>query len=320
MPGPRRCRVMPHVCVVMISAAVGASSHAPPAEAQWTLGPPDLSLNEASGAPPFDNIVGVLVRDDRIYVADAGTREIHMFDMATGEHLTSTGGLGAGPGEFRGLAWIGDCAGDSVFVSDEALLRVSVYSSALDHMRTFQIEGAADRLISRIQCAGSSLVGVSRLPDPQLSRTGPLPTIGATYRSTVEVVLFEQDGSYRHSIGPFPGGERYRSGGGLADRYNDLQLLWGKHPVLGSAEWGFVLGTNEDWSLVRYDLDGNAVDTLRLAESPVPVSRLAPSRVRTAASRQGRRHWSAHRGNAAVLGGLPVSLLLSGVFQGCGAA
>ena len=267
MLGARRCRGLPRVGVVMISVAVGAF----PAEAQWTLGPPDLVLGEATGVS-FANIVGVVARDDRIYVADAGLAEIHAFDMGTGEHLANTGRVGEGPGEFQGLAWIGDCGGDSIFVSDNVLYRVSVYSPALDHLRTFRLERTTDRLVTGIQCAGSGLLAISQLADPELSSSGPLPTIGETYRSMFEVALFEPDGSFRHSIGPFPGGERYRSPGALPDRYNDLPLLWGRHPVLGAAEWGFVLGTNEAWSLVRYDVDGDAVNTLRLAESPVAVS------------------------------------------------
>lgn len=270
MFGASRYRGFPRLGVVMISVAAGMS-HASPAEAQWTLGPPELSLSEATGAPPFENIVSVVVRDDRIYASDAGSREIHMFDVATGEHLATTGGLGDGPGQFRGSVWIGNCGGDSILASDDALLRVSVYSRALEHLRTYRVESAADRLVSNIQCGGSSLLAISQLPDPQLSRTGPIPTIGTTYRSAFAVALYEPDGSHRHSIGRFPGGERYRSPSRTRDRYNDLPLLWGKHPVLGSAEWGFVLGTNDDWSLVRYDFDGNALDTLRLAESPRTV-------------------------------------------------
>ena len=251
----------------MISVAVGASA----AEAQWTLGPPDLVLGEATGVP-FANIVGVVARDDRIYVADAGFAEIHVFDMVTGEHLASTGRRGEGPGEFEGLAWIGDCGSDSIFASDNVLYRVSVYSPLLDHLRTFRLESAKDRLVTGIQCGGSGLLAISQLADPELTSSAPMPTIGETYRSAFEVALFEQDGSFRHSIGPFPGGERYRSPGALPDRYNDLPLLWGRQPVLGAAGWGFVLGTNEAWSLVRYNLAGDAVDTLKLAESPVAVS------------------------------------------------
>lgn len=269
MRGARRCRDLPRVAVVMISVAAGAS----PVEAQWTLGPPDLVLGEATGVS-FVNVVGVAARDDHIYVADAGLAEIHAFDMGTGEHLASTGRFGEGPGEFRGLAWIGDCGGDSIFASDNVLYRVSVYSWSLDHLRTFRLEPSAERLVTGIQCAGSGLLAISQLADSELTSSAPMPTIGETYRSMFEVALFDQEGAIRHAIGPFAGGERYRSPGALPDRYNDLPLLWGRHPVLGAAEWGFVLGTNEDWSLLRYNLDGGgeAVDTLRLAENRVAVS------------------------------------------------
>ncbi len=92
------------------------------------------------------------------------------------------------------------------------------------------------------------------------------------YRSTFDVALFAQDGSHRRSMGPFPGRQRYRSPGRTPGRYNDLPLLWGMGPVLGSAQWGFVMGTNDAWSLVRYDQEGNPLDTLALEESRQPVS------------------------------------------------
>ena len=278
----RRHRGLVRVCVALVSVAATAPQAAP-VTAQWTLGEPDLTLGEATGLA-FANIVGVIVTEDRIYIADVGLSEIHAFDTQTGEHEARAGREGEGPGEFRGLAWIGSCDGDNLWALDQALGRASVYSTDLDHLRTFQIEGTRDRLVTDLQCAGGGLLGVSTLPDSELSSTGPLPAIGETYRSSFEVVLYRQDGSLRRSIGPYIGGERYRSPGRLPGRYSDLPLLWGRHPVLGSAEWGFVLGSNEGAYLLRYDSDGNISDTLRLAEPFGSGDQRPPSRLRPAPS------------------------------------
>lgn len=75
--------------------------------------------------------VGVLVRrlaDGRYAVADQGMLQIQIFD-AEGRHLTSVGRVGFGPGEFQQPthAWL-HRSGDSLFVFDRALGRISVFS------------------------------------------------------------------------------------------------------------------------------------------------------------------------------------------------
>ena len=210
-----------------------------------------------------------------MFVADGGTLEIHAFDIATGHRVATAGREGVGPGEFRWLQWIGDCGRDSIFASDAVQNRVSVYSLDLDHLRTFSIDVPPSGGLMALQCAGASaFVGINNHADPLLDRDGGgLPPVGEAYRSTFDLVLFAQDGSYRQAIGPFPGWERYRSPGADPNRYSDVPLLWGLTPVLASSDWGFVVGTNDSWSLVSYDPDGNPLDTLKVAESRVAVTR-----------------------------------------------
>ena len=252
------------------SVAVGAFL-ASPAEAQWSVGPPELRVGDGEDPlVPFEDIVGILVRGDLAYVADAGSGQIHAFALGTGDHVATTGRKGQGPGEYRGLEWLGDCGDDSIFASDGILNRVSVYTLELDHLRTFRVESPQGNL-SAIQCAGpGGFIGVIRHRDPLLSGGSIPPMI--PYRSTFDVVFFAEDGSYRDAMGPLPGSERYRSPSRVPNRYSDLPLLWGMKPVLGSSQWGFVLGTSDDWSLVKYDMDGTPLDTLALEEGRRVVS------------------------------------------------
>lgn len=253
------------------SVAAVAISLAAPAQAQWSLGPPDVWAGQDQSVP-FEDIVDVFVRGELVYVADQGSGQIHAFALATGHHVATTGREGEGPGEFQALAWIGDCGGDSIFASDDILNRVSVYSLELDHLQTFRVEAPTGNL-SDIQCIGPrAFMGINRHRDPMLSSPTGGPTVGETYRSTFDIVLFSQDGSSQKEMGPFPGLERYRSPGAVPNRYSDVPLLWGRDPVIASSEWGFVLGTNDDWSLVRYGSDGNPTDTLTLAENRRGVS------------------------------------------------
>lgn len=244
--------------VALAILAMAEALVAPAATAQWSLGPPDLAIEEGIGA-----VAGVLVRDNLVYVADYGFGQVIAFDGATGRRVASTGRESDGPR--RRLAWIGDCGGDRVLTSD-ALRRVDVYSPELTPLRTISLTLPDDPLpiLSAIQCAGSD--GFAAIHHHSRDPRTPVDRRLDPYRSTFEVVLFARDGTFRHAIGPFPGQDRIHqriSGGQI----NDRSLLWGRSPVLGSSERGFVLGDNDAWSLVRYDPQGSPLDILTWDES-----------------------------------------------------
>ncbi len=219
----------------------------------------------------FVDVADVLVRDDRVYVADGGLRRIAAFSRVTGQLTGTAGRRGQGPGEFRFLSWIGDCGGDTVFASDSGLYRVSAFSQDLDHIRTFRLTGPPLRG-AEIQCAGTAaFVVITRHADPMLSLNRAIPM--EAWRATRDIVLFEPDGSPRGVVGTFPGEERYRQANSTGTGYSDYPLRWGLSTVFESSPEGFVVGTGETSSLVRYDVEGNVHDTLAMGDSRVAVSR-----------------------------------------------
>ena len=263
---------------------------APSAQAQWRLGSPDLTVGQDT-ASFFEDVVEVIVREDRIYVADSGLRRILAFDRSTGQPTATVGRRGAGPGEFRFLSWIGDCGGDTIFAWDSGQRRISRFSQDLAHTRTSRLEGAALELTwTALKCAGpGTFVGITRNADPSLSRGRAIP-MDKMWRATSDFVLLEPDGSLRSVLGTFLGEERYREAHPDGTGFSDYALIWGLRPVFASSPQGFVVGTGEGSSLVRYDVDGNVLDTLALGEDRVVISRVhvdanVQSRIERAESR-----------------------------------
>ena len=243
---------------------------ASPATAQWRLGPPDLTVGQDS-LGFFGTVNGVLVRDDRIYVADSRLRRIVAFDT-TGQLTATAGRRGDGPGEFRFLSWIDDCGEDTIYASDSGHDRVSLFTRNLEHIRTFRVTGA-DLRLTAIQCAGAgTLVGITRNNDPALSLGHAIP-MDAPWRATHDIALFEPDGSLRQVLGTVLGQERYREANPSGAAYSDYARTWGLDVVFASSPQGFVVGTGERSSLVRFDMDGNVLDTLALGEDRIAISR-----------------------------------------------
>ncbi len=239
------------------------------AEAQRRLAPPDLTVGDDS-ANFFENVVDVLVRDDRIYVADGGPRRIVAFDRSTGQRTAAAGRRGDGPGEFQWLRWVDDCGGDTIFASAIGPARVSVFSQDLEHIRTFRV---ANQRLREIECAGpGAFAGITRSRDPALS-LGRAILMKVSWRATYDIILFGPDGDLRRVLGTFPGEERYRSPRSDGRGHSDFPLHWGLSPVFESSPHGFVVGTGETSSLMRYDVDGNLLDTLAFGEDRVAVSR-----------------------------------------------
>lgn len=252
-----------HIVASVVAVTLCVSS----AEAQWRLTPPDLTVGQDS-VNFFADVADVLLRDDRVYVADGGLRRIVTFDRATGQVTATAGRRGQGPGEFRFLNWLDDCGGDTIFTSDSGLNRVSVFSPDLDHLRTFRLP--SQRNLAAIQCAGpDTFVAITRNPDPMLSLNRGIPT-ETTWRATHDIVLFEPDGSLPKVLGTFLGEERYREA--TRRGYSDYLHFWGLRTVFDSSPQGFVVGTGDTSSLVRYDMVGTVLDTLTLGEGRVAVS------------------------------------------------
>jgi hypothetical protein len=108
----------------------------------WILGgEPRAEIGVVDGADEyqlFDVSDAVVLYSGGLAVANRGTHEVRYYD-AQGQFLRSVGGEGDGPGEFRGIQFVGRFEGDSVLVFDERHRRASVFDEQGRFIRSFSL-------------------------------------------------------------------------------------------------------------------------------------------------------------------------------------
>ena len=117
------------VLAILFSLAIETKAAPTQTIARWKLSEIPIVTIGSQGNPQteFQVVRGVArTSTGEIVVANGGSSELRVFD-ASGNHLKTFGRVGAGPGEFEALSWIGR-SGDSVYLYDYALMRVSVFS------------------------------------------------------------------------------------------------------------------------------------------------------------------------------------------------
>jgi hypothetical protein len=116
-----------------------------------------LRIGSADGPYSLTTVNGILPsRDGRlVYVMQRKEATIRVFDSSTGKFVLQIGRAGEGPGEFRGLNWIG-WKQDTLYAVDGNLQRVSMFSSKGEHLRT-------ERIVSAVLAATHRPASVSAL-------------------------------------------------------------------------------------------------------------------------------------------------------------
>lgn len=116
-----------------------------PSEAGWELSQqPTLEIGEGLGTGgramyQFNGIQNALrLPDGRIAIADAGSRQIRIFDRA-GLHALTLGGQGEGPGEFRSLSQIGSTSNGSIGAWDGNMRRLTFFDAEGSVSRTTEV-------------------------------------------------------------------------------------------------------------------------------------------------------------------------------------
>jgi 6-bladed beta-propeller len=113
-----------------------------------------FSLGAADSKESFETFFRVFsgfIDEGAIHVADGGSLEVRAYDMS-GNFLRSSGGPGAGPGEFANLRWI-TAKADSLVVLDARAGRVSLFDAGGTFVRSFLLpvdnHGQAEWIESR---------------------------------------------------------------------------------------------------------------------------------------------------------------------------
>ena len=267
------------VPAVLLTAGVAS---AVPAQEGWATGAPLVTVGGGIDEDWFHGVASVFLRDSVVYVADGGfqrgSQQVRGIHLRSGDVLHVGGRFGEGPGEFDYLGWADDCGSDRhVFTYDGRRLRISVFSGALEHLRTYSVDAAGRTdddglpliamplLAMSVDCTDSeTLVMVYMAFDDHVGEGPHRPNMRLGRHSL-------EDGSFLGFFGdPFPGDERYRHVGD--ETQSDGPRQWGKRTILAVLPGGgYVLGTGDGAWLTRHGANGALLDTLRLGMAPAPI-------------------------------------------------
>lgn len=150
------------VLVLLPWCAVPAASAQAPA-ARWAL-VPEARIGAVDGPAALSEVRNLAVgADGTLYVSQLAERTVRVFD-ASGRPVRRLGRSGRGPGEFSNPGRLA-LRGDTLWVSDFALRRVSAFSTRdgrflHDHtLPGWTHEGAGTPVRSAVPVAGGALVG-----------------------------------------------------------------------------------------------------------------------------------------------------------------
>jgi hypothetical protein len=92
--------------------------------------PPVLALGSEEEGPELFGAIGWVRLDgrQRLWISDRLAHELRVFEFPSGTHLMTLGGPGEGPGEYRAIRPLGFDRRGFVYVYDDALRRLNVYS------------------------------------------------------------------------------------------------------------------------------------------------------------------------------------------------
>jgi hypothetical protein len=237
-------------------------------EMRWTVDSlPSVTIGVEEGDPQrefFRLTDARRLSDGRIVAANSSSNELRYF-TGQGKYLCTSGRQGAGPGEFERLAWLQLLPHDTLLVySSGGGGRLSVFSPEGHFVRTVTVPRAGDGRYS-------SPMGM--LPNGALlvsfGRGYGMGVPSGTYRDSVSLVVHRGDSTIA-SIGPLPSMESVVVA--TANSMSVTSLVFGRYLVTGFAPDGFLVGTNEQYELFRYDTLGRLTGSIRLDRAPTPVT------------------------------------------------
>lgn len=199
----------------------------------WSVSPePTVEIGLLEGDPPylFDQIGDVArLPDGRLAIADGGSGEIRLFDRS-GRHVLTLGGLGDGPGEFRGVpsfvAWR-----DSILAFDGTLARLTLFDLAGNLVETTAVEPTGSSLHPLRMYSLGGRVGedLAMVAGSYPADMQPQPTV---YWDSLPTLRYSREGALLDSIGEFSGMDTYstetRAGSLTFGRFSSADVASGR--------------------------------------------------------------------------------------------
>lgn len=229
-----------------------------------TIAPePERTVPAGPAAPPLFGVHGgALLDGGRIAILNAGDRQVLLFS-ADGRFERAVGRQGSGPGEFQNPRWLGRGDGDTLFVWDGRLMRLTILDGSGDLVSVHQVR-VGDELGMPIAIQG-------RFDDGSFLYT---PGSLAFFDGTPGIVrLPETYGRYETATGRAEplieraGMESVSNPGGPI-----YVLPFGKQDIVIALGDGLVAGDNGTSRLHFYDLEGTLRRTVDWESAPVPVT------------------------------------------------
>jgi hypothetical protein len=192
-------------------AAVVRNAAGADAALQWVIGPePQVEIGGAPDDARYQlfRVAGAArLSDGRIVVADGGSFELRFYD-ARGTYVSAVGREGEGPGEFRLLSGLEVGEGDSIYVFDRRLQRVSVFGAGGALVRDLRVPPSA----APLEYVGRFADGRWYARDRDRLLSGPA---GAIRRDTARFLGLDAAFERRFAITAFPGvmTASFRAGG-----------------------------------------------------------------------------------------------------------
>jgi hypothetical protein len=201
-----------------------------------------------------------------IAVADGATQEIRIFSGA-GDHLTTFGGKGGGPGEFRGLSAIRHGPGGGICAWDSTLSRLTCFSA------TGAVVTSVEPDLSTVQRTFPAFLGVFAdgsfiLRDWMETRALRSAPEGER-RDSVFYLHFDAQGRLLGRLTAGTGTETYffnRDG-----VWSNAEVLFGRKTVNDLDADRLLVATNDSLDLRLYDSSGALRGSVRRAVAPRPV-------------------------------------------------
>lgn len=223
------------------SPAVFSLSDAPAVNLGGLENDPNLEFDARSG-----HFAAIRLGNGNLVVADK-TR-LQMFDRV-GKRLAIVGRAGRGPEEFANIAGLCRTRGDTIVVSDDQLLRVSVIDRDGKFVRAFRTNGYMSE--GQFCFSDGSILGVRRL------------VAGADGRLTALLVRVTLDGVEAKQLGPVEFGP-YDSG-------------VGRLVSVVAAGQGYYFGNAIAHEIQLFDSDGRLTQLIRTAD---PLHRITDAELR----------------------------------------
>jgi hypothetical protein len=235
----------------------------------WELGEqPELTIGGVA-APEASQLYSVRgatrLSDGRIAVADAGSKEIRVFD-ADGRPLARFGRAGEGPGEFKDPVLSGRTPGDTLVVFDAGLRRASILTADSGFIRSYQVglEGGGYPIAQGILRDGSLAIGGGMY----FSSAEGFPS--GALRAPSKYLVIAPDGSLGADLGEFPAAEMYAKRS--ASSFQAISIPLGRVTGFAASSDHLWLGTGDSWEVRGYAKTGVLERIVRVERPLEPVT------------------------------------------------